>query len=145
METEPRLHEQITQLTDFLIKKGYTQAALKPYSRCWKRLTDYAKENGCESFSTTLGSDFLQYEYGVNDIERPTQKEKSPVRAIKLLTTFLQSGNLAAYQKRSSRLPLEKYDNCSFTGRSTDNNDHASIFTAKGTKVISYRKNKNSR
>jgi len=110
METEPRLHEQITQLKDFLLNKGYAHETLKPYSRCWSRLTKYANENGYESFSPTLGSDFLQYEYGVNDIERPTQNEKSPVRAIRLLTTFLQTGNLAAYQKRNSSLPFEFED-----------------------------------
>jgi site-specific recombinase XerD len=107
MEKKRMIDEQVEQIKEFLYGKGYVAKTIIVFSRCWCRLMDYARANGYESFTKHLGNEFLQNELGENYTELFSQKEKSLVRSVRLLESFLQSGNIAAYQSRSPLLPVE--------------------------------------
>ena len=106
MEKRCTINEQVDQVKEFLLGKGYAAKTIKVYSRCWRKLIDYARANGCESFNKRLGNEFLQNEFGENNTELFFRKEKIFARSVKLLESFLQSGNIAATQPRCPLPPV---------------------------------------
>jgi hypothetical protein len=107
MEKKCIIDEQVKQVREFLLHKGYAAKTIIIFSRCWRRLIEYAKANGYESFTKHLGNEFLKSEFGENNAEFFSRKEKNFVRSVKLLESFLQSSNIAACQTRCPSLPAE--------------------------------------
>ena len=106
MDTNQTLHEQVERLKEFLLTKGYSPKTLRNYSKHWGELIAYADESGCESYSTKMCSEFLKRGHESGDAERSRKTTNDSVRAVNLLASFLQSGSVAACQKRAS-LPVE--------------------------------------
>ena len=107
METEKTLSNQITQLKEYLLVNGYKPGTIRSYTSYWNHLVVYAKKSDHHLFSHQLGVDFLYETYGVENISHPTCKSKNPTRSIKLLESFLDSGNIASYRERVSTVPKQ--------------------------------------
>lgn len=110
MESKQLLTNQIEQLKKFLLNYGYAQNSVDFYSHCWNRLEIYANENSFKSFTAQIGREFLKSVYEVADFNYPKGSEKKPVRAIRLLEAYVETGRMAGYIKRISDVP-EQFSN----------------------------------
>lgn len=99
------LSQQINQLKDFLLSKGYTPGTLKFYSPSWNRLLVYANSLGIEYFTPEFGEEFLKEVCGLNNSTLSTLTENNYLRGTKLLETYLQTGEIARVSRQQLPFP----------------------------------------
>jgi hypothetical protein len=105
METEKTtLRDQIYQLRAFLLEKGYTPGGVKHFSGCWNGLIRYADATMIDAFSDELCAMYLD-EKGIKVAEAKCAKSKLYVRGVKLLASFVNDQNIAAYMQRVPTAP----------------------------------------
>jgi site-specific recombinase XerD len=110
MVMKSTIDEEVEQVREFLLDKGYATKTIIIFSRCWRKLIEYTKANGYGSFSKSLGDEFLQSEFDKNNAELFSRRRKSLIRSVRLLESFLQSGDIAVCQSRCPSLPDEYRD-----------------------------------
>lgn len=101
------LSQQIKQLKDFLLSKGYTPGTLKFYTPSWNRLLEYANSRGVEYFTPEFGKEFLNEACGINNATRLTTTEKKHLQGARLLETFLQTGEIPRVRRQKAQIPSQ--------------------------------------
>ncbi len=101
------LRHQINQLKDFLLSKGYTPGTLKFYAPSWNRLLEYANSSHAEYFTSEFGREFLSEACRINNSTGLTTTEKKYLRGIRLLETFLQTGEIPGNCRQKHPVPSQ--------------------------------------
>lgn len=101
------LRQQIEQLKDFLISKGYTPGTLKFYTPSWNRLLEYANSRGVECFTLELGKEFLNEACGIHNVTNLTKTQKKYLQGARLLETFLQAGEIPRICRQKPLIPSQ--------------------------------------
>jgi integrase/recombinase XerD len=99
------LSQQIDQLKDFLLSKGYTPGTLKFYTPSWNRLLEYANSSGVEYFTPEFGEKFLNEVCSINNSTGLTSTENKYLRGTRLLETFLQTREIARVCRQKPPFP----------------------------------------
>ena len=101
------LIQQIDQLKDFLLSKGYTPGTLKFYTPSWNRLLEYANSCGVKYFTPEFGKEFLNEACGINNSTNLTTTEKKYLRGSRLLETFLETEEIPRVCRQKPLIPSQ--------------------------------------
>jgi len=84
-----KLSDLIDKATKYIVMQGYSESAIRQYTRVWRHLKYFADSHSFEIFSLELSAKFMKEIYGIMDIFHPRdKKERWRIRFIWSLYEF---------------------------------------------------------
>jgi len=86
-----------------LKNRRYSDSYIRGLSTVWNRLTKYLKKKGTSAYSSKVGLDFLEAEYGITVYKELSKKGKLYTRAINILSDYLLHGMIFPRKRKEAR------------------------------------------
>jgi integrase/recombinase XerD len=101
MNQKSNLYDLIPLVTKELEKSHYSKHSINIFTTVWNHLKDYMKQRNEQNFSTKIGLNFLEYEYGITAFKKLSSENRRRCRAINLLFDYILHGMIFPKAKRT--------------------------------------------
>lgn len=97
------LDELVHKVKTELKKARYSELCIRNFVTVWNRLSEYMTRNRQSIFTSKVGMNFLEGEFGITVYQQLAARERRRARAINVLSDYLQHGMVFPRTKQAIR------------------------------------------